>query len=407
MSPVRHLWKPVATVLAAVGLAVAPSAAPLAGAADDVELAVQPPGGGTPDLTLVHALPGGMNLWHMPLAEVGGAFAAPQLATTLASGGFSYAASRTLAGDFGDITGSDDGTADQVVWHAQPDDAVILWAVPGAADRAPRLWATLRGGGWSWRDSTPVAGDVNADGWDDLVVLHRNGPGTNIWVFLSDGTRLAETPSEVTYNPYLAFGTVRAAIADVSGDGYGEIVLFRPDPSSGGVQTVVAWKQAGSFAGAATGVWVIGTASGGGWSYAGSRQLIGTVRPGGTPSIIHLHAQGANPGILVWEQPLVPAPGAPGPAVLAGAPEVWQDLRSGGWSWTGSRQVLADTNADGLDDLVSVHDQGAAGGELVWRHVSTGAGLLAPQVIADLRTGGWSFGASREDVAVPRPAALG
>jgi hypothetical protein len=31
--------------------------------------------------------------------------------------------------------------------------------------------------------------------------------------------------------------------------------------------------------------------------------------------------------------------------------------------------------------------------------VSSGAGFLAPQVIADLKTGGWSYSVSREGVA--------
>jgi hypothetical protein len=80
-------------------------------------------------------------------------------------------------------------------------------------------------------------------------------------------------------------------------------------------------------------------------------------------------------------------------------PEIWQDLRTGGWSFAGSRQYLADTNGHGKDDLISVHQQSGTPGEPVWRHLSTGSGFSTPQVIADLRTGGWTYAASREGVA--------
>src|SRR3954465_12320783 len=101
------------------------------------------------------------------------------------------------------------------------------------------------------------------------------------------------------------------------------------------------------------------------------------------------------------------AGGRPGGRDLSGASpaaadepaQVWQDLRSGGLSCAGSRQYLADTKGDGLDDLVTVHQQAGNPVELVWRHVSTGSGLAAPLAIADLRSGGWTYLASRDGVA--------
>ena len=77
---------------------------------------------------------------------------------------------------------------------------------------------------------------------------------------------------------------------------------------------------------------------------------------------------------------------------------VWQELKTGGWSFAGSRQYLADTNGDGLDDLISVHSQ-AGGGEIVWRALSTGTGFGTPQIVANLKTGGWNYLNSREKVA--------
>jgi len=80
------------------------------------------------------------------------------------------------------------------------------------------------------------------------------------------------------------------------------------------------------------------------------------------------------------------------------APWVYQDLKSGGWSFAGSRQYLADTNGDGMDDLISVHSQ-PGGGEIVWRALSTGSAFAAPEIVANLKTGGWNYLNSRESVA--------
>ena len=60
---------------------------------------------------------------------------------------------------------------------------------------------------------------------------------------------------------------------------------------------------------------------------------------------------------------------------------------------------LGDTDGDGMDGLVSVHSQSGNPGMLIWRHVSSGAGLFPPQVISDLKTGGWTYSVSREGVA--------
>ena len=126
---------------------------------------------------------------------------------------------------------------------------------------------------------------------------------------------------------------------------------------------------------------------------AASRQLVGDVTGDGRDDLVTVHQQ-PNGGILVWVHPNCNY----GYTCLQ-APVVWQDLRTGGWSFAGSRQYLADTNGDGKDDLVGVHQQSGNPGELIWRHLSTGTGFSTPQIIADLRTGGWTYAASREGVA--------
>jgi hypothetical protein len=344
-----------------------------------------------------------MNLWRMPLSDLETDVGQPQLVKKLDYGGFSYDNSKTLAGDFGDITPSDDGTADHIIWHAQPNGGVLLWAVGGGSDTTPRLWQDLRTGGWSYADSQPMVGDVNGDGWDDLGVLHRNYGGVaNVWVFLSDGQRLG--PPQL-WSTTAMWGAARYMLADTNGDGNADLVqsavTYTTTTYTGGAYVpsgpallylTVGSNGSNGFSGQVTLFQGSGTA---GWSYFNSRLLIGDVTGDGMLDMVTVHAQ-PNGGILVWMHEGYRTAG--GYEQLR-PPVIWQDLRTGGWSFAGSRQYLADTDGDGVDDLVSVHSQSGNPGLLVWRHLSTGSGLQAPQVVADLRTGGWTYAASRESVA--------
>ncbi len=99
---------------------------------------------------------GGFNLFRMPLSDLEFDYGDVSMVRTLSTGGFSYDRSRTIAGDFGNLTAGDDGTADHVIWHAASDGTVRLWAVAGGSDTVPRLWQTLRG--------AVVLGQLAADG---------------------------------------------------------------------------------------------------------------------------------------------------------------------------------------------------------------------------------------------------
>lgn len=351
-----------------------------------------------PDLAIAHRLPaGGMNLWRIPLSDLETDFARPSLVRTLDYGGFSYDNSKTVAGDFGNITPSDDGTADHIIWHAQPNGSVLLWGVGGGGDTTPQLWQDLRTGGWSYAASTPLVADVTGDGWDDLVVIHnltngRTVTGANVWVFPNNGFRLSA--------PQL-WGTImhtpgRFLVSDMNSDGLADLVevgYSRNQFTHADDLTYMVHENAGgSFYAGYSPVFQGPTSAG--WSAAASRQLAGDVNGDGANDFVTVHDQ-AGGGLLVW----VHLNCGPGTTNCFKPPVIWQDLRSGGWSFVASRQYLADTTGDGIDDLVSVHAQSGNPGELIWRHVSTGSGLLTPQLIADLRTGGWNYSASRDSVA--------
>jgi len=363
-----------------------------------------------PDLGIAHRLPsGGINLWRVPLSQSEAGFGQPRLVKNLDYGGFSYDNSRTLVGDFGPITPSDDGTADHVIWHKQPNGGVLVWGVGGGSG-TPQLWQDLRTGGWSWADSIPMVADVTGDGWDDLVVVHnvRNSYGVidgNLWVFPNNGYRLSAP--ELWGSLHHAPG--RFLMADLDNDDRAELIEvgYSTNWATGNMDlSYMAYPNASAavrppgapWEGFAMGYYnVFQGATSAGWSAAASRQLAGDVDGDGLTDFVTVHAQSGG-GVLVWVHRGCVNTG-PGYAYCTKPAEIWQDLRSGGWSFAASRQYLADTNNDGLDDLVTVHAQSGNPGELIWRHLSTGGGFAAPQVISDLRTGGWTYRASREGVA--------
>jgi hypothetical protein len=180
-----------------------------------------------------------------------------------------------------------------------------------------------------------------------------------------------------------ATSTTRLLGGDVDGDNIGDAVLVRPT-SLGLSLDVVPWHSGGYYETDALTRW--STISGGGWSFTASRQLMGDVTGDSLDDVVSVHRQ-TNGGVLVFVHRNTGGSFA--------APVVWQDMRTGGWSFDNSRQTLADLDGDGVSDVATSHAQ-PNGGVLLWAHLSTGSSLRSPALWADLRTGGWSYSNSRQ-----------
>jgi hypothetical protein len=349
-----------------------------------------------PDLGFAHRRSdGGINLFRMPLSELEAGFGRPQLVRSLtATSGFLFDRTKVLAGDVADFTAGEDGTADHLLWLRRSDGGVSLAVVPGSSNTTPRsLFVLPARTGWAWVNSRPMVGDVTGDGWDDLVVRNVTPGGDRLWLFESDGSTLL-APVQLTYTRGIGrLADEREYLGWMNVDDGAD--LLTAQPGSG----LSFRTQAPLVSSPATATPFAGLSSAG-WSYSNSRQLVGDVTGDGADDVVTVLRSG-NGRMIVWgHENCEPTEGISTAAVdCLDAPVLWQDLRGGTLTYAGSRHYLADTDADGLQDLVSIH-QTSTGAMTVLRSLSDGTKFLPAQVVANLRSsGGWKWASSRESVA--------
>ena len=349
-----------------------------------------------PDLGLAHRRSdGGINLFRLPLSELEEGYGRPQLVRSLtAKTGFLFDRTKVVAGDIADFTAGEDGTADHLLWARRADGGVSVAVVPGSSDTTPRsLFVLPVRTGWYYDNSRPMIGDVTGDGWDDLVVRNVTPGGDRLWLFESDGTRLL-APVQLTYtrgNGKLA--NEREYLGWMDGDAGADLLTAKP--GSG----LTFRTQAPLVSSPTTATPFAGT-SAAGWSYTNSRQLVGDVTGDGADDVVTVLRSG-NGRLIVWtHENCEPTESTPTPAVdCLDTPVIWQDLRASTQSYAASRHYLADTDADGLQDLVTVHAT-STGAITVLRSLSDGTKFLPAQTVANLRSsGGWKWAYSRENVA--------
>jgi hypothetical protein len=135
----------------------------------------------------------------------------------------------------GDVNG--DGYSDVIVGTNGPDNAYVFYgSTTGIANnQTPNV--TLNGNygngtGGTFGISVATAGDVNGDGFSDVIVGANTGAGNgngagSAAIFLGSAGGLSNTASVVLdgVNPGDLFGSAVSTAGDVNGDGYSDVIV--------------------------------------------------------------------------------------------------------------------------------------------------------------------------------------
>lgn len=176
-------------------------------------------------------------------------------------------------GTAGDVNG--DGFDDVIVGARQYDDALsdegMAWVFHGSSTGlGPSAWSAVGGqvGAWFGSDAY-TAGDVNGDGYDDVIVgasRHDNGQTDEgrAYLYLGSATGLASAPAWTTESDQAStdYGYGARTAGDLNGDGYADVVVAAPGFDNGETDEGKAWVYLGSAGG------LDGTAA---WSTEGNR----------------------------------------------------------------------------------------------------------------------------------------
>jgi hypothetical protein len=183
--------------------------------------------GAPPDL-----LPSGVLFWHVFGRRAGATGTTPSATWEMTVG----ARSAPIAASWGttpDVNG--DGVADVLVGavgggYGGAGRAYVYLGGPGGPSNAPATVLTGDAPGHYFGGSVASAGDVNGDGFADVVIgsIGAYGGSGQVYLYLGGATGLASSPATtITGNDGFTanFGDSVASAGDVNGDGYADIVV--------------------------------------------------------------------------------------------------------------------------------------------------------------------------------------
>ncbi|WP_415947926.1 trypsin-like serine protease [Streptomyces sp. KLOTTS4A1] len=250
---------------------------------------------------------------------------------------------------------------------------------------------------WTWAGSKPMAGDFDGDGRDDIAVLYDYGTTedgrrrTGLWTFTSTGTGFANPVKKwdsADSGRSWTWASSTPMAGDHNGDGKDDItVLYDNGKQSDGRYRTALWHftSTGNDFTAPARVWDSATDTSRSWTWASSKPVSGDFNGDGKDDVAVLYNRGEQDEggyrTALWT---FTSTGDD----YAGPVPVWDSAASfGSWTWANSAPMAGDHNGDGKDDITVLYDYGEqADGKnrtALWSFTSTGDDVTGPVRVWD------------------------
>ncbi|GGZ80289.1 hypothetical protein GCM10010371_44740 [Streptomyces subrutilus] len=302
-------------------------------------------GDGRDDLATVYDYGDNTTALYVLNGLPGGGFDAPTVRWTSAAGGFSYARSRWVAGDF-----DNDGRDDIAALYGYADGSVSVWSFTSNATGTftPLKGVTVAKGTFNWDQTRLVAGDFNGDRRADVGMIHDYGNGdTGAFTFVSkgDGTFNAPLASWRTGTGkwWIAYATFRAG--DVNGDGRDDLVAMYGYSTYGAAVFTGLAQANGGFA-APVKVWAQPSTV---WDYARTKITVGDYNGDGREDVALMYdfTEGSAGLYTLLGQ----ANGTLGAETLS-----WQTPEGNWYLGSTGQPVSGDADGDGREDVAVMYN---------------------------------------------------
>ncbi|MET9319614.1 FG-GAP-like repeat-containing protein [Streptomyces sp. NPDC003038] len=284
-------------------------------------------------------------LWVLN-ARADGGYEEPTVRWTSGKGGFSYARSKWVAGDF-----NGDGRDDIAAMYGYADGSNALWSFLSNATGTftPLKGLTAAAGNFEWARAKPLAGDFNGDKRDDIAMVYDYGngdAGAHTWTAKGDGSFNSALASWRTGTGHWWIDHATFRVGDMNGDGRDDFLALY-GYTAGGVAMWTGLSTANGGFSAPVKSWT--QPAGGAWEYARIKFTVGDY-----------NGDGRADGALMYDH----ADGHASLSTLLGKPDGTVDNAVRSWdtpegSWYASNAgmpVSGDSDGDGRDDISSMYN---------------------------------------------------